>query len=223
MEKYFEVLRKCPLFNFIDDESLLRMLICFGARVELFDKKFTVFNEGMSAKHIGVVLSGAVQIIQVDYHGNRNILSSVNPSGMFAEAFACAEINSLPISVVASTASEIMLIDCSHILHTCENNCGFHQQLIYNLMKALATQNIEFHKRIEITSKRTTRDKLMAYLLACAKEEGKRDFDIPYDRQELADYLEVERSGLSAEIGKMRREGIIDSHKNHFVLLDAVL
>jgi len=221
MKKYFDVLRKCPLFNFIDDESLLRMLVCFGARVEFFDKKFTIFTEGSSAKYIGVVLSGDVQIIQVDYYGNRNILSSVYPSGMFAEAFACAEISSMPVSVIANTPSEVMLIDCSHILHTCENHCGFHQQLIYNLMKILATQNVMFHKKIEITSKRTTRDKLMTYLLSYAKDVGKNSFDIPYNRQELADFLEVERSGLSAEIGKMRKEGIIESNKNHFELLDA--
>lgn len=220
MKKYFDVLRKCPLFNDIDDESLLRMLTCFGAKVEFFDKKYTIFTEGSSARYIGIVLSGSVQIIQVDYYGNRNILSSVEPSGMFAEAFACAEQNSMPVSVVANTPCEVMLVDSSHILHTCNNNCGFHQQLIFNLMKALASQNIEFHKKIEITSKRTTRDKLMAYLLAYAKHVGKNSFDIPYDRQELADYLEVERSGLSAEIGKMRKEGIIDSQKNHFVLLD---
>ena len=220
MKKYFDVLRKCPLFNFIDDESLMRMLICFGAKVEFFDKKYTIFDEGSSAKYIGIVLSGNAQIIQVDYYGNRNILSSVEPSEMFAEAFACAEINSIPISVIANAPTEVMLIDCSHILHTCNNNCGFHQQLIFNLMKVLATQNIMFHKKIEITSKRTTRDKLMAYLLSYAKDIRKNSFDIPYDRQELADFLEVERSGLSTEIGKMRKEGIIESHKNHFVLLE---
>lgn len=220
MKKYFDVLRKCPLFNFIDDDSLMRMLVCFGAKVEFFDKKQTIFDEGTSAKYIGIVLTGSAQIIQIDYYGNRNILSNVEPSELFAEAFACAEINSIPISVVASAPTEVMLIDCSHILHTCNNNCGFHQQLIYNLMKALATQNILFHKKIEITSKRTTRDKIMAYLLAYAKDIQKSSFDIPYDRQELADFLEVERSGLSAEIGKMRKEGLIESHKNHFELLD---
>lgn len=219
MKKYFDVLRKCPLFNAIDDSTLLRMLTCFGAKVEFFDKKYTIFTEGSSAKYIGIVLSGNVQIIQVDYYGNRNILSSVGPSGMFAEAFACAEIHSMPVSVVANTPCEVMLVDCSHILYTCKNNCGFHQQLIFNLMKALATQNIMFHQKIEITSKRTTRDKLMTYLLAYAKEVGKSSFDIPYDRQQLADYLEVERSGLSSEIGKMRREGLLNSQKNHFELL----
>ena len=219
MKKYFNVLRKCALFNNIDDESLLNMLTCFGARVDFFDKKYTIFTKGTSAKYIGIVLSGNAQIIQVDYYGNRNILSSVYESEMFAEAFACAEINSMPVSVVANTPCEILLVECSHILHTCHNNCGFHQQLIFNLMKSLAIQNILIHKKMEITSKRTTRDKLMAYLLDFAKKSGTRSFDIPYDRQELADYLEVERSGLSSEIGKMKKEGIIESQKNHFVIL----
>ena len=219
MRKYFNILRKCALFNAIDDENLLKMLTCFGARVDFFDKKHTIFTEGSSAKYIGIVLSGNAQIIQVDYNGNRNILTSVYESEMFAEAFACAEINSMPVSVVANTQCEILLVECSHILHTCHNNCGFHQQLIFNLMKSLAIQNILIHKKMEITSKRTTRDKLMAYLLDFAKKSGTRSFDIPYDRQELADYLEVERSGLSSEIGKMKKEGIIESQKNHFVIL----
>ena len=111
-----------------------------------------------------------------------------------------------------------MLIDCNHILHTCSNNCGFHQQLIFNLMKDLAVKTLLFHQKIEITSKRTTREKLMTYLLIQAKRVNSNSFDIPFDRQELADYLEVERSGLSAEISKLRQEGILESHKNHFEL-----
>ena len=112
-----------------------------------------------------------------------------------------------------------MLIDCSHILHTCANNCGFHQQLIFNLMKDLATKTILFHQRIEITSKRSTREKLLTYLAMQAKRVGSNSFDIAFDRQELADFLEVDRSGLSAEISKLRREGILESTKNHFELL----
>jgi len=112
-----------------------------------------------------------------------------------------------------------MLIECNHILHTCSNNCGFHQQLIFNLMKDLATKTILFHQKIEIISKRSTRDKLMTYLMLQAKKEGSDSFDIPFDRQELADYLEVERSGLSAEISKLKKEGIINNQKNHFELL----
>jgi CRP-like cAMP-binding protein len=143
----------------------------------------------------------------------------VGPSEVFAEAFACAEVSSIPVTVTAWELSEIMLIDCSHILHVCENGCAFHQQLIYNLMKDLAKKTILFHQRIEITSKRTTREKLLTYLTLQAKNTGKNHFEIPFDRQGLADYLEVERSGLSAEIGKMTREGLIYSKKNYFELL----
>lgn len=219
MEKYLEILKKCPLFFEIEKNNLFKMLTCLGAKIEEFDKKYTIFAEGSSAKYIGIVLSGSAQIIQMDYYGNRNILGTIEPSQIFAAEFACTESNSLPVSVIANEPCEVMLIDCSHILHTCTNNCGFHQQLIFNLMKDLALKNIIFHQKIEITSKRTTRDKLLTYLMFKSKETGKLSFDIPFDRQELADYLEVDRSGLSAEISKLRNEGILESNKKHFVLL----
>ncbi len=219
LKKFLPVLKRCPLFSEIEDDKLLIMLDCLGAKIAEFDKKYTVMAEGSCAKYIGIVLSGSVQISQVDYYGNRNILGNIMPSELFCEAFACAESKSLPVSVIANEPSEIMLVECSHILHTCQNNCGFHNQLIFNLMKDLATKTIVFHQKIEITSKRTTREKLMAYLMLIQKNTGKTSFDIPFDRQELADYLEVERSGLSAEISKLKAEGIIDSNKKHFELL----
>ena len=216
MKKYLEILKKCPLFYNIADSDLDRMLHCLGARTVEFDKKYTIMTEGSSATYVGIVLSGCAQIVQVDYNGNRSILASIGPSEVFNEAFACAELKQMPVSVIAAEPCEIMLIDCSHILHTCQNGCGFHHQLIFNLMKDLALKNIMFHQRIEITSKRTTREKLTAYLMMKAKEKKSRSFDIPFDRQELADYLEVERSGLSAEISKMKKEGLIKCTKNHF-------
>ncbi|MBQ7293719.1 MAG: Crp/Fnr family transcriptional regulator [Clostridia bacterium] len=219
MKKYFDVLRKCKLFDGIEDGDLNKMLTCLGAKVEHFDKKYTVFSEGSPAKHIGIVLSGSVQVIQIDYYGNRNILMEAEPSDMVAEAFACAETEALPVAVVANEPCEVMFINCGHILHTCSNNCGFHQQMIFNLMKNLAVKTIEFHKKLEITSKRSTREKLLAYLSMYAKKTGKKRFRIPFDRQELADYLEVDRSGLSAEISKMKKEEIIDCNKNLFVLM----
>lgn len=219
MEKYLKTLKKCPLFNGIDDDHLSKMLVCLGAKVEVFDKKYTIMAEGNRARYVGIVLSGSAQVIQMDYYGNRSIISEAEPPQMFCEAFAAAETESLPISVIANERSEIMLIDCSHILHTCSNNCGFHQRLIFNLMKDIATKNIMFHQRLEITSKRSTREKLLAYLDLQAKKSGKNEFIIPFDRQELADYLEVDRSGLSNEISKLRAEGVIENRKNKFVLL----
>ena len=219
MKKYLEILKKCRLFDGIDDDKLMTMLTCLGARIINFDKKYTVFAEGTPAKYIGIVLSGSVQTIRIDYYGNRSILGNTCPSEVFCEAFACAETSAIPVTVIANEPSEIMLIDCDHILHTCHNNCGFHQQLIFNLMKDLANKTIRFHQRIEVTSKRTTREKLMAYLFIEAKRSGRSKFGIPFDRQELADYLEVDRSGLSAEISKLRREGVLKCHRNQFELL----
>ncbi len=155
MKKYTEILKKCPLFYDIEEEKLIAMLSCLNAKVDFFDKKYTIIAEGNPAKYIGIVLSGSAQIIQIDFYGNRSILSNVYPSEVFAEAFACAGISTIPVSVIANEPSEIMLIDCNHILQTCTNNCGFHQQLIFNLMRDLANKTLIFHQKIEITSKRT--------------------------------------------------------------------
>ena len=219
MEKYLKVLKKCPLFYGVKDEELLKMLGCLDARVMEFDKKYTVIAEGCAAKYIGIVLSGSVQVVRVDYYGNRSILTELTTSELFGEAFACAEVNSVPISVIANEPCEVMLINCSHILNDCKTRCAFHQQMIYNLMRDLAKKTITFHQKLEIVSQRTTRDKLLTYLTMYAQKEGKNEFNIPFDRQELADFLEVERSGLSVEISKLKKEGLIDSEKNYIALL----
>lgn len=219
MKKYFEVLQKCPLFRQIGEENLYTMLGCLGAKVERFDKKYTILAEGNPAKYIGILLSGSAQIVRIDYYGNRSILGSIEPAQVFGESFACAEVGAIPVAVIANEPCEVMLLDCDHVLHTCTNSCGFHQQLIFNLMKDLAVKNILFHQKMEVTSKRSTREKLMTYLMLQAKRAGSSRFTIPFDRQELADYLEVDRSGLSAEIGKLRREGVLESDRKQFELL----
>ncbi|MBQ4563760.1 MAG: Crp/Fnr family transcriptional regulator [Lachnospiraceae bacterium] len=218
MKKYFDVLRKCPLFNEIEDENLIALLGCLDARVRSYEKRETIIAEGTPAKYLGIVLSGSVQIVRIDYFGNRSIVSGAETSQLFAEAFACAEVEEIPVDIIANESSEIMLIDCQRLMHSCSNACGFHQQMIFNLMKDVATKNLLFHQKIEITSKRSTREKLMAYLMFQAKKAGSNRFEIPFDRQELADYLEVDRSGLSTEIGKMCKAGTISSRKKQFEL-----
>lgn len=219
MKQYLPVLQQCPLFRGISTEDLLRMLVCLGAKTEFFEKKYTVFAEGAPAIYIGIVLSGKVHVEQTDYYGNRSLLSEFGAGQVFAEAFACAGVPALPVSVVAAEDSEILFVECDHIMHTCENNCGFHGQLIFNLMQDLAEKTIQFHRRIDVTSKRTTRDKLMAYLMHCARSAGTDTFEIPFDRQTLADYLEVDRSGLSTEIGKLTKEGVLLADRKKFTLL----
>ncbi len=219
MKKYLEKIRKCSLFDGISDEELDRILPCLGARVSCFGKKYTIIAEGSPAKELGIMLSGTAQMIQIDYYGNRSIVAGFGEAEIFCESYAYAGISAVPISIVASESCEVMLIECSRIMHPCSNVCNFHQRLMLNMMKELATKNLLFHQKIEVTSRRTTREKLMTYLLIQAKANGSASFRIPFDRQELADYLEVDRSGLSAEISKLRAEGVLRSERNSFTLL----
>ena len=216
MEKYIPLIQKCPLFAHIDTHNLPAMLHCIGANVQHYKKNQDIFSEGAPATHIGVILSGQVQIVRIDYYGNRSIVANLGTSHIFGESFACAGIAALPVSVTATCDSTVLLMNCQRILKTCSNACTFHSQIIYNLMKVVATKNIMFNQKIEITSKRSTREKLIAFLLAEATRHQSDSFTIPYDRQALADYLGVERSGLSMEISKLRNAGLIEADKNRF-------
>lgn len=219
MEKYYDILSTCPLFEKVGRQNYEKMLRCFGAKVIAVRKNNAVFHEGQSATKVGIVLTGAVQTVQDDYLGNRFILSMAGPGQLFAEGFACAGVEALPVSIVASTDSQVMLIDCSHIMTLCHNVCAFHNQMIRNMLHSVAQSNLQLNQKIEILSKRTTREKVMAYLLSEAKIQGSDDFTIPYDRQELADYLGVERSAMSAVIGKLRDDGFIQVNRRHFQLM----
>ena len=219
MKKYFDILKKSPIFNGIDSKGLEIMLPCLCAKVKEYDKKEAIFLEGESANYIGIVLSGSVQVVQLDYYGNRYIVSEIKEGQLFLEAFACAEIKKAPVSVIANEKSEILIIDNSKILYTCKNTCSFHQKLIFNLMKNLAKKTIILHEKNDIISKRSTREKLMTYLNYVSKRQEKSVFDIPFNREELADYLGVDRSGLSVEISRLKKEGMIKNRKNHFEII----
>ena len=219
MEKYFDILDTCSLFENVGRENYQKMLLCFGARIISVKKGAAVFHEGQAATKVGIVLTGAVQIVQDDYFGNRSILSMACPGQLFAEGFACAGVEAMPVSVVASADSEVMLIDCSHIMTICHHVCAFHNQMIRNLLHSVAKSNLLLNQKIEILSKRTTREKVMAYLLSEAKIQGSDAFTIPYDRQELADYLGVERSAMSTVIGQLRDDGIILVNRRRFQLI----
>ena len=218
MKKYLEILRNCKLFESIEDENLLVMLSCLGAEVMSYTKNQYIFTEGETASHMGILLSGTAQIVRVDFYGNRRIVTTIKPSELFGESFACAETESVPVNVIAEIECEVMLIDSRKILHPCCNTCEFHSRIIFNLMKSIAAKNLLLNQKIEIISKRTTREKLMAYLMIQAKQHGS-NFTIPYDRQELADFLEVDRSGLSAEISKLRKENVIECKRSFFRFL----
>lgn len=219
MEKTLEILQSCPLFTGVEETDMEAMLACLGAKQYRAQKGKTIFHEGDPAVYVGIVLSGAIRVIREDYYGNRSIVAHMGAGEVFGESFACAEVQALPVSVVAEEDCQYLLIDCKRITVSCTNACAFHSRMIFNLLRLVAGKNLVFNQKLEITSKRTTREKLMAYLMSQAKLRGKEEFTIPYDRQALADYLEVDRSGLSAEISKLRKEGKLQCEKNRFRLL----
>lgn len=219
MEKYFDILDRCPLFEGIAREDYGVMLNCLGARVMGFGKNQVIFAEGDDAVYVGIVLTGSVQIVKEDYYGNRTIVDRIEPGELFGESFACADGGALPVSIVALDSCEIMMLNSRRITVSCTKACTFHSRLIFNLLKVVANRNLSFNRKLEILSKRTTREKLMTYLMHEAKRQGSSHFTIPFDRQALADYLGVERSAMSAELGKLQRDGILITNRNQFHLL----
>ena len=219
MKKYYDVLRKCPLFFDIENENLIAMLGCVRAKLQEYKKDETILYEGDSCNTVGIVLKGEVQISRTDYEGNRSIVATVPASQLFGESFACAEVEKSPVDIIASEVTEVMIIDIHCLMHTCSNACSFHNRMIFNLLKAVSAHNLMLNQKIEVISKRSTREKLMTYLSLQASKTGRMSFTVPFDRQELADYLEVDRSGLSAEISKLKKEGIIDCKNSNFTLL----
>ena len=220
MEKYLDILKKSILFKGIGDSDIPAMLGCLGAAAVKVEKGGYIFSEGEPARYMGIVISGEVQVIRDDFFGNRSIVAAAGPGELFGESFACAEVEEIPVSVMASEDSQILLMDCSRVLTVCGNSCNFHNMIIHNLMRVMARKNLMFNQKLEVISKRTTRDKLMTYLHQQAKRAGNSSFTIPFDRQELADYLGVERSAMSAEISRMKKDGLIECQRSWFKVID---
>lgn len=218
MKEFLPIIRSSTLFSGISEEELTAMLTCLETKTESFPKDTFLLRAGDTAESIGLVLSGSVLIVQEDIWGNRNILSKAGAGQTFAAAYACAPGSVLHVSVVAEMPVTAMFLNVKRVLNVCPSACEHHSRIIRNLLGELAEKNLRFGEKLTHMGQRTTRAKLMSYFSAEAQRLGTYEFDIPFSRQQLADYLAVERSGLSQELGKMRGEGLLDFHKSHFVL-----
>ncbi len=212
-------LKKCPLFAGIEESNIEQILPCLSATVRQAEKNTFILSAEDSPHYVGLILTGSVHVLKEDFWGRKDILSQLGPAELFAESFSCAHTAHIPVSVLAVEPTEIMLIDCRKIIRTCSSACSFHSQLISNMLEIIANKNIMLMQKIEQLSKRTTREKVLAYLSAEAQKAGKNYFDIPFSRQEMADYLSVDRSAMSFALSKMRSEGLIDFNRNHFKLV----
>ena len=218
MKEFFPVLHTAALFSGISDEELSAMLSCLGARIDTFPKGSRLLRAGEAVEEVGLVLAGSALVVQEDIWGNRNILSRTAPGQTYAAAFACAPSSVSNVSVVTETPTAVLFLNVKRLLTVCPSACAHHSRIIRNLLSDLAGKNLLLNEKLTHIAQRTTRAKLMSYLSAEAQRRGAVEFDIPFSRQQLADYLGVERSGLSLELGKMRDEGLLDFHKSHFIL-----
>ncbi len=206
------------LFRGIDEAEIRMIMPCINARLHTYEKGEYIARSGDTITSVGMVIVGSVQVIDEDFWGNRNILSHVGEGDVFGASYACVPDVRLQASIVAPEPCRVMFMDIRKMACTCTNACSFHQRLSQNLLMQIARKNLMLTEKIGQTSKRTTRDKLLAYLSAQAKKQGASTFDIPFNRQQLADYLSVDRSAMSSELGKLKGEGVIDYRKNRFQL-----
>ncbi len=219
MEKYLSVIAKCPIFEGISFEEISAMLSCLQSKKEYFEKGSYILQTGESLDSVGLLLSGKGMIVQEDFWGNRNILSEILPGQIFGEAFACSSKNVLNVNAAAEKNSWVLWLNVGRILKTCPTACEHHNKVIRNLLSALAQKNILLNEKLTHMGQRKTREKLMSYLSSQAQKSGKPEFEIPFNRQQLADYLSVERSAMSMELSRLKSDGIIDFDKNRFKLL----
>lgn len=214
-----EPLEKCALFSGVDAAQLPALIQCLGARERAYAKDEYICRAGDAAVYVGVLLSGSAHVIKEDFWGNRTILTHIAPGELFAEAFSCGGAVTLPVSVVATQSASVLLVDFKKVVNSCDTDCGFHTRLVLNMLRILAGKNAQLTQKMELLSMRTTREKLLAFLSAQAVQQGGGTITLPFNRQELADFLYVERSALSRELSGMKKEGLIDYSKNRFRLL----
>ncbi len=211
-----------PLFRGTSPQETEEMLACLGAERRSFAKGERIYRAGDTVTALGVVLQGSVLIESSDLWGNTSVLDSVGPGQIFAETYACCPGEPLMVDVTAAEAAEVLFLRMERILQVCPNSCPHHSRLIRNLLTLSSQKNLTLSRKIFYTSPKTIRGRLLSYLSSQALRSGSRSFTIPFNRQQLADYLNVDRSALSNELGKMQREGLLRTERNHFFLPEGV-
>lgn len=212
-----QILRNTGLFEGIEDEEMNTMLKCLGAFSQRYSKGDFAFRRGDRTDCLGVVIVGNARGIREDWWGHRTTLADFGPGELICTDYACSS-DPLDISIVITEPTEILYLDVGRAANVCTSSCEFHNRLVKNLMRNLASVSMDMNRRLDQLSKRTTREKICAFLSDQARAAGSSDFMIGMNRQEMADYLGVDRSAMSTELGKMQRNGILEFEKNHFVL-----
>ena len=218
MQKYLAFLKNTHLFAGVGENEISSMLGCMQATLRIYKKGEYVIRQGERISNLYLLAEGSLLIQRDDYWGNRSIISTVNVGEMFGEAYATPNSEAMLNDVVAVDDSVVMLLDVGKMLTVCSSASKFHSTVVQNLFFALSEKNRKLVQKLGHMSKRTTREKLISYLSDEAKRQKSNSFYIPFNRQQLADFLSVDRSAMSNELCKMRDEGLLSFRKNKFVL-----
>lgn len=219
MKKYIPILKRTQMFSGVGDNEIFGMLSCLGARLYCYKKGEYVFRQGERVSDIVVLVEGNLLIQNDDYWGNRSILGRIALGEMFGEAYVAPDSGVLLNDVVATEDSTVIFFDVKRILTTCSSACRFHTMIIQNMFYAISEKNRKLVQKLGHMSKRSTQEKLISYLSEEAKKQNSSYFTIPFNRQQLADFLSVDRSAMSNELCKMRDKGLLEFDKNNFRLL----
>ena len=216
----YEFLSRTFLFQGTSPEETKHMLSCLKATPQSFTKGSTIWQVGDQVKMMGLVLNGSVHIESIDMMGNKSILNRIAPGQVFGETYACIPGEKLLIGVTAAEDCQILFLEVGKIFRTCPDTCPCHEKLIHNMLMVMAKKNLELSRRSLHTAPKSIRGRLLSYFSQEMVQQGSSRFTIPFNRQELADYLGVDRSALSNELGKMRKEGIIEVNRNQIHYLE---
>lgn len=214
------ILSNTQLFGGINENDIKNLLVCVGARQKKYKKGETIFSDGEITQHIGLILSGMAIVVYADVWGNNSVLGNVTEGEVFAEPYACLKNEPLLVNIIAAKDAEVMFINASRVLGMCNNICQFHAKLIRNLLTVCAAKNLQLSRRIMHTASKSIRGRLLSYFSECAKKALSSSFDIPYNRQQLADYLSVDRSAMCNELSKMQKDGLIKYSGNNFEIIN---
>lgn len=206
------------LFRGLQEQEITSLLSCLNASKHSYRKGETILSEGSVTENIGVVLSGMAMISCNDIWGNNSIFGNVVPGSVFAEVYACIPGQPMLVTVSAVEDTSVLFMNVGRILNTCTNACPFHAKLSRNLLSVCAYKSLQLSQRIQHTSSKSIRGRLMSYFSECAKRSGSNSFLIPYNRQQLADYLNVDRSAMCNELSKMQKDDMIKYEKNRILL-----
>lgn len=218
MKEFIPVLKRTKLFSGVGDDDISTMLTCLGARLLTYKKGEHVLRQGEHLSDILILAEGSLHIQRDDYWGNRSILGHIGVGEIFGEAYVAPESGTLLNDVIAVEDSAVFFFDVKRVISTCSSACRFHTMVVQNLFFAISEKNRGLVQKLDYMSRRTTREKLLSYLSEEAKKQNSASITLPFNRQQLADYLSVDRSAMSNELCKMRDEGLLEFEKNRFRL-----